>query len=95
MTWMKDLPRYSICYCKYETDKPPMEQRMKPTDIWTNHPSPLFLPMCKNGNKDHDPAPRGSKTGTQGFKGAMERAKYPKLLCEHIINICEEYIDSE
>jgi len=92
MSWMQELPRYSICYCKYETDKPPFMRRMKPTDIWTNHPDPKFAPMCKNGNKDHASAPRGSKTGTQGLKGSVERSTYPKLLCEHIVDICEEYL---
>ena len=35
--------------------------------------------MCFNGNKNchHEPAPRGSKTGTQGLKGAYERGIIP------------------
>lgn len=93
MSWMKDLPRYTISYCKYETDKPASERRMKPTDIWTNHPNPQFKPMCHNGNPDHASAPRGSKTGTQGMKNAEERSTYPKLLCEHIVDICEGVIN--
>lgn len=93
MSWMKDLPRYTISYCRYETDKPASERRMKPTDIWTNHPNPQFKPMCHNGNPDHASAPRGSKTGTQGMKNAEERSTYPKLLCEHIVDICEEVIN--
>lgn len=32
----------------------------------------------------------GSKTGTQGLKGAIERSKIPPLLCEHIAEICSE-----
>lgn len=84
MTWMQGLPRYTITYCKYG------DNRMKPTDIWTNHPDPKFLPMCKNGDSCHVPAPRGSKTGTQGLKGSIERSKIPEKLCEHIVNICEE-----
>lgn len=95
MSWMQDMPRYTISYCKYETDKPASERRMKPTDIWTNHPNPKFKPMCHNGNPDHAPAPRGSKTGTQGMKNAEERSMYPKLLCEHIVDICEEYMCEE
>lgn len=39
-----------------------------------------------------DTAPRGSRTGTQGLKGSRERAKIPKELCRHIIEICEDYI---
>lgn len=68
------------------------DKRMKPTDIWTNHPNPDFLPMCKNGDPCHEPAPRGSKTGTQGLKGSIERARIPEKLCEHIVDICEEII---
>lgn len=87
MSWMQELPRYTVTYCKYG------EERMKPTDIWTNHPDPKFLPPSKNGDPDHIPAPRGARTGTQGLKGAIERSKIPPLLCEHIVDICEEHID--
>lgn len=90
MTWMQGLPRYTVTYCQYETDKPPSERRMKPTDIWTNHPSPKFKPMCKNGSPCHARAPRGAKTGTQGLKGSKERSIIPRALCEHIVFICEE-----
>lgn len=62
----------------------------KPTDIWTNHPDPKFLPMCHNGDSCHVAAPRGSKTGTQGLKGARERSVIPQKLCDHIVDICEE-----
>lgn len=93
MDFMQDLPRYTVTYCKYELDKPVAERRMKPTDIWSNHPNPKFEPMCKNGDPCHAAAPRGSRTGTQGLKGAKERSVIPPLLCEHIVDICEEYID--
>lgn len=66
---------------------------MKPTDIFTNHPNPDFLPMCHNGDSCHQSAPRGSKTGTQGLSNHIERSRIPELLCEHIVNICEEYYD--
>ena len=83
MPFMKDLTRYTITYCQYG------DTRMKPTDIWTNHPNPCFKPMCKNGDKCHVSAPRGSRTGTQGLKGSKERSVIPVELCEHIVNICE------
>lgn len=83
MSWMRDLPRYTVTYCQYG------EKRMKPTDIWTNHPEPQFRPPCKNGDKCHVPAPRGARTGTQGIKGAIDRARIPVQLCEHIVDICE------
>ena len=84
MIFMQGLPRYTVTYCQYG------DKRMKPTDLWTNHPDPKFKPMCKNGDKCHESAPRGSKTGTQGLKGAKERSIIPEKLCEHIVNICEE-----
>ena len=90
MEWMQGLPRYTVTYCQYELDKPPSERRMKPTDIWTNHPNPKFKPMCKNGDPCHAKAPRGSRTGTQGMKGSMERSVIPEELCRHIVNICEQ-----
>lgn len=83
MTWMQELPRYTVTYCQYG------DIRMKPTDIWTNHPDPQFKPMCKNGDPCHVSAPRGAKTGTQGLKGSIERSVIPAALCEHIVNICE------
>lgn len=84
MDFMKGLPRYTVTYCQYG------DTRMKPTDIWTNHPDPNFKPMCKNGDSCHEPAPRGSKTGTQGLKGSRERSVIPPQLCEHIVDICEK-----
>ena len=83
MDFMKDLPRHTVTYCQYGDD------RMKPTDIWTNHPDPQFKPPCKNGDPCHTPAPRGSQTGTQGLKGAKLRSVIPDKLCEHIVKICE------
>lgn len=89
MTWMQELPRYTVTYCQYEQEKPAEERRMKPTDIWTNHPDPKFKPMCKNGDPCHARAPRGAKTGTQGLKGSRERSVIPDALCRHIVHICE------
>lgn len=83
MNFMKGIPRYTVTYCQYG------DNRMKPTDIFTNYPDPNFKPMCKNGDKCHEAAPRGSKTGTQGLKGSKERSIIPKDLCEYIVNICE------
>lgn len=89
MDFMKDLKRYTVTYCQYG------DKRMKPTDIWTNHPNPNFKPMCHNGDDCHEKAPRGSKSGTQGLKGAKERSVIPEQLCEHIVNICEELLESK
>ena len=44
--------------------------------------------ICHNGNKNchHQPAPRGSKTGTQGRKGNYERSKIPRELCLEVLS---------
>ena len=85
MDFMKGLYRYTITYCQYG------DKRMKPTDIWTNHPNPQFKPMCKNGDNCHQSAPRGSKTGTQGLKNSVERSMIPEKFCDYIVKICEIY----
>ena len=71
MPFMRDLLMNTVTYCQYG------DSRMKPTDLWTN----LFMwmprPACKNGDKCHESAPRGSRTGTQGRNGPIERAMVP------------------
>ena len=85
MTWMQGLPRYTVTYCQYG------DTRMKPTDIWTNHPDPKFKPPCHNGDPCHEPSPRGtSTTGTQGMKGSVDKSVISSELCKHIVEICEE-----
>jgi len=81
MDFVQDLSCHTIWYCQYGDD------RAKPTDIWTNlNWTPR--PVCHNGNKNchHAPAPRGSKTGTQGRKGSYERSKIPNELCRELIS---------
>lgn len=78
--------RHTVTYCQYG------ERRQKPTDIFTNHPDPQFRPPCRRGDKCHDAAPRGSRTGTQGLKGKALRAKLPKGLCDHAVRICESLV---
>ena len=91
MPWMEGIPRYTVTYCKYG------DKRMKPTDIWTNHPNPKFLPPCKRGDPCHERAPRGSQAaGTQGLqKSVSKKSKIPEKLCEHIVDICEEVVEEE
>tara|TARA_R100001594_G_scaffold63269_1_gene97701 strand:- start:1643 stop:2260 length:618 start_codon:yes stop_codon:yes gene_type:complete len=74
--------RKTITYCSYK------DTRMKPTDIFTNDFNWVPRNMCHNGNRDchHEPAPRGSKTGTQGLKGNYERSKIPNELCLEILS---------
>lgn len=92
MDWIQWAPRYTVTYCKYLTKLPLEQRRMKPTDIWTNHPNPDFIPPCKNGDPCHVKAPRGSTTGTQGMK-LVDKYRIPDDLCDHIVRISEDYID--
>jgi len=87
MDFMQGIPRHTVTYCKYG------ETYMKPTDIWTSHPMPNFIPHCKNGEPCHESAPRGSQTGTQRFKNSKDKAKIPLLLCKHIAEISREFLN--
>lgn len=73
--------RHTISYCQYG------DSRMKPTDIWTNCSDWKPRKICKNGDKCHESAPRGSKTGTQGLKNAKDRGEIPRELFLEIFSI--------
>lgn len=83
MDFMKGIPKHLVTYCQYG------DTRMKPTHIFTNYPNPDFK-HCKNGDKCHVAAPRGSRTGTQGIKGSVDRSRIPDKLCEYIVELCEK-----
>lgn len=83
MTFMQGIHKYLVTYCQYG------DTRMKPTHIFTNYPNPQFK-HCKNGDPCHEKAPRGSKTGTQGIKGSVDRSRIPDKLCEYIVELCEK-----
>jgi hypothetical protein len=76
---MEGLTRHTVTYCQYG------DERMKPTDIWTNCEGWIPRPACKNGSPCHVAAPRGSSTGTQGRKGNYERSKIPHDLCMEVL----------
>jgi hypothetical protein len=84
--------RHTIWYCQYHNPKKDKVKRAKPTDIWTNDYKWKPKPVCKNGNPDcnHERAPRGSRTGTQGLKDNYERSKVPYELCKDIIKNIEK-----
>lgn len=80
----------TIWYCHYG------ERRAKPTDLW-GLPFPASWqprPPCHNRTKrhatpcccfDHDAAPRGAKTGTQGLPSYATRSEIPYQLA---LDIC-------
>jgi hypothetical protein len=72
--------RATVTYCQYG------DTSMKPTDLWGGFPEGWHpKPICKNGAGCHDRAPRGSKTGTQGKKGAAARAEIPLELAHSFL----------
>lgn len=79
MSFMQNFRRVTVTYCQYG------DTRMKPTDIWTNAYWWKPRPMCKNGSPCHEAAPRGSRTGTQGIKGAKDRGRIPPALFEELL----------
>lgn len=81
---VKGLRRVTVTYCRYG------DTRMKPTDLWGNVPGWKPRPMCHNGNEDHEAAPRGANTGTQGIKCAAERAVVPWELWDDVLTAIEE-----
>jgi len=73
--------RDTICYCRYG------DTRMKPTDIWSNcYEWQPKNRMCHNGNPDHESAPRGARTGTQGIKGYAAKSVIPQDLFHDIFS---------
>ena len=84
MAFMDNLHRETVWYCRYG------DKRAKPTDIWNN----LYTwdgKCCRNGNRQchHEPAPRGSRTGTQGITGNKNRSRIPPRLFEELFAIIE------
>jgi len=80
MPMMASWDHRTVWYCRYG------ERRAKPTDLWGAFP-PSFVtrPTCHNGNPDHNAAPRGSRTGTQGFGTYADRSKIPAELA---LDVC-------
>lgn len=75
--------RRTITYCQYG------DNRMKPTDLWGNVENWIPREPCKNGDSCHVAAPRGSRTGTQGLKGAKTRSMVPYELGQEILKAIE------
>lgn len=80
---VEGLERRTVTYCQYG------DTRMKPTDLWGWVAGWTPRPPCKNGDTCHTPAPRGSRTGTQGLAGAKERSRVPYEIGEEILRAIE------
>lgn len=86
MPFLKDRPRHTITYCSYGNKGNANGYRemyiMKPTDIWTNHPNPNFLPPCA---KPH-PHKHGDWSCAKK-RDYISRGTMPKKLCDHVVKI--------
>lgn len=87
MNFMKGIPKHLVTYCQYGYPY------MKPTHIFTNYPNPQFK-HCKNGASCHESAPRGSRNGVQGVKGSKDRSRIPDALCDYVVKLCENGLQS-
>lgn len=83
---VEGLERRTVTYCQYG------DTRMKPTDLWGRVAGWTPKPPCKNGDTCHTPAPRGSRTGTQGLSGAKERSRVPYGIGAEILAAIEAHI---
>jgi hypothetical protein len=79
MDFMQEYKRNTVTYCQYGED------RMKPTDLWYSGFDWVSRPMCKNGDSCHVSAPRGSKTGTQGYGTYAKKSIVPTELWLEIL----------
>ena len=83
MPFMQEFRRKTVTYCKYG------ETRMKPTDLWIHGFDWQPRPICKNGDPCHVSAPRGSRTGTQGYGTYADRSVVPLQLWLEILDAAE------
>jgi hypothetical protein len=81
---VEGFERKTVTYCTYG------DTRMKPTDLWGEVKGWTPRTPCKNGQGCHEAAPRGSKTGTQGLKGAKDRSRVPYDLGYEILEALQK-----
>lgn len=74
----------TITYCQFGDD------RMKPTDLWGNHPESFEYKFCGNGMDCHNSASRGSDNGTQSRNKGADRWKVPDGLAKSVFESVNE-----
>jgi len=85
-------PAWTVTYCHFGDNT-----RMKPTDLWTFGMGDWWPgPPCHNQRpdhpadcccRDHESAPRGAKTGTQGIGNYADRSVIPEGLAREVLSI--------
>lgn len=84
-------PRQTVTYCQYGED------RMKPTDLWGDHPNSFVGRRCDYGDACHVNHREGSNPARDemGMDTAAKRAKVPFGLSKSIRDSCEAALDGD
>jgi hypothetical protein len=83
-------PTTTVTYCQYG------QQRMKPTDLWGQHPPQFVGRRCGYGDDCHMNTRAGSNAAREvGYTTAAECAKVPYDLSNAVREACERALDGE
>lgn len=84
-------PEEMVTYCQYG------ERRMKPTDLWGEHPRHFTGRRCAYGDDCHINHRSGSNAQRDklGYDTAAKRSKVPYELSDAIRKACEAALDGE
>ena len=89
MPFVQGRLRHTVSYCSYGRKANAKNYGHlyinKPTDIWTNHPSPNFKELCRKSTDNHQHG--NSKLADK--RDYLSRGEIPKDLREHLVAICE------
>jgi len=84
-------PTSTVTYCQYG------ERRMKPTDLWGEHPTSFIGRRCAPGDDCHINTRAGSNAARDelGKDTAAKRSKVPAELSTSIRDACERALDGD
>ena len=86
MPFVKDRARNTVAYCAYgkkgSANGYEHLYMMKPTDIWTNHPSKDFK-WCPGKDKDH----QHGEASIANKRDYLSRGEMPEKLCDFIAEL--------
>jgi site-specific DNA-cytosine methylase len=89
MPFVNGRTRHTITYCSYgrRGNAKGYEHlfQKKPTDIWTNHPYPMFKEACGNSKPGHE----HGDWQLSAKRDYLNRGEIPLELREHLVWLCE------
>ncbi len=87
MDFVARRPRWTVTYCTYGSRGNAAghehEFILKPTDIWTDHPNPQFLPRCPVANPPHV----HGDWGVARKRDYLSRGEMPEQLVGHLASL--------